>query len=245
MSTFFAPSTTTTTTTSAPKLGTPALNSLLYDPATYRQSLRQSVGPGQYVLTPVTPSCRPCLALDPRVAVGTSGVAACDPGRGGQSLVDVESDLHNLTRPATHDPRGLYRGDGGAPVVCASSLAPPACDGIPAVDTRLNNPPCTLRGTGWNRFEWLCQDPQQRALMPFDAYIDTAIVVKDNHRPFLARPVDQTLALPPGKDDRDATVGAPRWIPKLCNGVGPVDEPPQLIWRSKAEVDVLTRGAQG
>ncbi len=229
-------------------LGAPSLSSLRFDMGAYQADLRQSVGPGQYVLAPMAPHCRPCLAADSRLVLGTSGDSTCAT----QSLVDVESELQNINRRATLSPDGLYRGDGGGPTACGRSIsngvannlaAFPQCDGLPAVDTRLANPPCTLRGTGWNRWEWLCRDPQERVIIPFDAYIDTSIVVKDNHRPHVARPVDPTLAMPPGKADRDAAIGAPQWIPQMCDGVGAVDEPPNMMWRSCAEVAKITDGA--
>jgi hypothetical protein len=172
------------------------------------------------------------MQLDPRVSGGFgAGAADCR----GTPLVDVESDLHNIGRKATHAPSGFYRGDGSGPAVCDANPLP-SCSGLPAVDTRLVNPPCTLRGTGWNRFQWLCQNPQDHAvsMLPFDTNVDTSLVIKDNHRPVLARPVDPTLAMPKG--GRDATEGAPRWIPKTCNGVGAVDEPPNMLWRSCSEI---------
>ena len=55
-------------------------------------------------------------------------------------------------------------------------------------DTRLSNPPCTLRGTGWNRWEWLCQDPQEE-LRPFDFNISNRIAAKDAHRPCIPIPI--------------------------------------------------------
>lgn len=221
-------------------LGTPTLSSLRSDPHAYQADLGSSVGPGHYVLSPVIPSCRPCLNVDPRVSAQSSGDSLCQT----QSIIDTESDLKNIGRRATRAPGGLYRGDGSDPIVCGKggSLTYPICDSIPTVDTRLVNPPCTLRGTGINRFEWLCQDPQKNVLMPFDAYIDTSIVVKDNHRPFIARPLDQTMALPPGKNDRDPSVGSPQWIPSCKNGVGAVDEPPLMLYRSCAEVDRFRNG---
>ena len=224
------------------KLGTPALSSLRNDPTAYKADINSSVGPGQYVLSPVVPSCRPCLNVDPRIAAQRVGDSLCQA----QSIVDTESDLMNLSRRATRDPSGLYRGDGSDPIVCGkpggSTMPYPICDGIPTVDTRLVNPPCTLRGTGINRFEWLCRDPQEHALMPFDACIDTSIVTKDAHRPFIARPLDPTMALPPGKHDAPST-GAPQWIPKL-NGVGPVNEPPLMLYRSCQEVDRISNGCR-
>ena len=224
------------------KVGVPTMGGLRYDPGAYRADLRQSVGPGQYVLAAISPHCHTCLPSDPRVSAGTGGaVGTCAPT---MPLVDVESDLHNISRPATNAPCGMYRGDGGAPIVCGTPVGagatrpqqgmPMACDGIPTVDTRLINPPCTLRGTGWNRFEWLCRDPQARALLPFDACVDTSLVIKDNHRPFVARPLDPTLALPPG-GNADPSVGAPQWIP--CNGaVGSSGEPPCMLWSGCEDV---------
>lgn len=224
------------------KLGTPALSSLRNDPTAYKADINSSVGPGQYVLSPVIPHCGACLNVDPRVVAQRAGDSICQS----QSIVDTESDLKNLSRRATRAPGGLYRGDGSDPIVCGkggggATLSFPICDGIPTVDTRLVNPPCTLRGTGINRFEWLCRDPQERALMPFDAYIDTSIVTKDNHKPFIARPVDPTLALPPGKHDSPSS-GAPQWIPNCNNGYGGVNEPPVMLYRSCQEVNRISHG---
>ena len=59
----------------------------------------------------------------------------------------------------------------------------------PTEDTRLSNPACNLRGTGWNRWEWLCRNPQERVEIPFDFQIDSVIVAKDNHRPCVPNPL--------------------------------------------------------
>jgi hypothetical protein len=226
----------------------PALTQLRYDSGAYSANLRASVGPSHYVLaTYAMPNCSPCLQLDPRVALGQSGATLCGGSKMG--VVDVESDLHNLTRPATRSPEGQYRGDGGPPIVCGGGATAPlqACPGLATVDTRLVDPPCTLRGTGWNRFEWLCRDPQLNVLMPFDSLVDTSLVVKDNHRPTLACPLDQTLAMPPGCRNVDPSIGMPDWQPS-CGGsgsgsgsgsglpAGPVGEPPLLLWRGCSEV---------
>ena len=58
-----------------------------------------------------------------------------------------------------------------------------------AEEIRTSNPPCNLRGTGWNRWEWLCMDPQERVLMPFDNMVSNRIIVKDNHRPCVPNPI--------------------------------------------------------
>jgi hypothetical protein len=169
-------------------------NRLRYDTNTYRVDLQQSVGPGGYVLHTPWPNCNPCFQGDPRVSLGTTGAATCAPS----ALVDVDSELIGITRRASRNPAELYKP--GGPPVCASTALPDcaARAWLPVEDTRLSNPPCTLRGTGWNRWEWLCQDPQRNALMTMDININSQLVAKDNHRPNLPRPLDPTLALPPG-----------------------------------------------
>ena len=70
------------------------------------------------------------------------------------------------------------------------------CDFLSPEDTKMSNPPCTLRGTGWNRWEWLCEDPQKNSLIPFETGINNRIVVKDNHRPCIPTPLDLSDTLP-------------------------------------------------
>ena len=54
------------------------------------------------------------------------------------------------------------------------------CNRMTTESTRLSNPTSTLRGTGWNRWEWLCEDPQKKSLVPFDYEINNNIVIRDN-----------------------------------------------------------------
>ena len=72
-------------------------------------------------------------------------------------------------------------------------------------ETRTTNPACNLRGTGWNRWEWLCLDPQERVEIPFDHNINNRILVKDNHRPCIPKPLDQTLSMPKYMGDLSCT----------------------------------------
>ena len=58
----------------------------------------------------------------------------------------------------------------------------PDCN-FPVENTRLCNPPSTLRGTGWNRFETLCLNPQAQLFFPGAYLIPTRTVFRDNHRP--------------------------------------------------------------
>ncbi len=59
---------------------------------------------------------------------------------------------------------------------------------FPVEDTRLSNPSSNLRGTGWNRYQPLCLDPQKNILFPCEKQVSTRLVFKDNHRPCVPTP---------------------------------------------------------
>ena len=55
---------------------------------------------------------------------------------------------------------------------------------IPAGEqTRLSNPAGNVRSVGWNRFECLSLNPQDRIMMEMPTEIPSRLVIKDNHRP--------------------------------------------------------------
>jgi hypothetical protein len=167
-----------------------SFNRLNYDPCTYMHNLRQSVGAADYQLATPVPHCQPCFSTDPALRMGTGGVSTCVD----KPLVDVDSELIGITRQATNCPTQKYIPTGD---FCSLRDLKDCRSQMPAEDTRISNPPCTLRGTGWNRWEWLCQNPQDKVLVPFDTNVNTNIVLKDNHRPCIPEPIDQTLVLPP------------------------------------------------
>lgn len=202
-----------------------SFNHLDYDPCTYRTDLKQSVGPGDYVMATPAIQCSPCLSGDPWMQGSGGGAASVCRDR---PLVDVDSELHNLTRPATNCPAGLYH-PSSTPFCSRTDF--PDCQATSVIsceDTRLTNPPCTLRATGWNRWEWLCRDPQDRVQMPFDWNIDSKLMAKDNHRPCIPSPLDQTPSLP--RDDGVET----RWAPDCPQQRDQMQSQmmPRVDWRS-------------
>jgi hypothetical protein len=84
-----------------------------------------------------------------------------------------------------------------------------------------------MRGNenGFNRWEWLCKDPQSSALRPFQANINYRLIVKDNHRPCISKPMDVS-ALPPQVDAK---------MPGWCSGEADVSVP-QLSWKECKDV---------
>ena len=189
-----------------------SFNRGIYDQCSYKYQLAETTGTGIYQLTRPANSCIPCLPNDPRLIAQSQGVSISK----NTSLIDIDSELIGISRNLTRCPDRKYIPDqnasfqGGAQSGKVRNGCQPTdklcidntqvmnfndC-GLFTEDCRLSNPPATLRGTGWNRWEWLCRDPQDRVTEPFDFQINTKILSKDNHRPCIPRPIDQYLSYP-------------------------------------------------
>lgn len=166
-----------------------SFNRLNYDDGTYQHVLRESIGPGDYQLGTPRLDCGGCFFPAPDVRMNTYGAGICT-----KELIDVDSELLGLRRKQSKCPADKYLPS--EKEFCKTTM-PKDCHELGREDTRLSNPPCTLRGTGWNRWEWLCINPQSKALVPFDFNINNRLVVRDNHRPCVPKPLDQQAALPP------------------------------------------------
>lgn len=208
-----------------------SFNRLAYDSCTYQHYLKEAVGPGDYMVNVPRNDCEGCFYPSPYVRIQRAGGATCEKG-----LIDVDSELMGITRRASRCPTEKYLPCGEDP--CTLKM-PKDCNGLGPEDTRLSNPPCTLRGTGWNRWEWLCQNPQDKALLPFQQLINNRQVVKDNHRPCVPKPLDQTAALPPGAFQEEPDECPTK--PGMALDKGKVAESfvqnyPSIHWRSCNEI---------
>lgn len=169
------------------------------DICTYKHNIKQSLGVGDYMTSAPRVECTACFNVDPRVRMGSGHVGGTGGEYGASTceakyLIDVDSELLNITRKSSKCPTEKFI-EGKYNVCNKVNLRD--CKPANIEDTRLSNPPCTLRCTGWNRWEWLCQNPQDKALLGFQTNINNRIVVKDNHRPCIPNPINQVLSLPP------------------------------------------------
>lgn len=189
-------------------------NRLKYDTCTYSQDLKQSVGVSDYVLGLPRVHCSACFPYDPMTSVGYAQASVPQA----TSLVDLDSELMGITRKASNCPSSHYVPDLSKPEFERFSLAPiQDCRSIPNEGTRLSNPPCTLREQGWNRWEHLKEDPQKtRAEVPFRFNVNNRLVVKDNHRPLVQTPINQSHALPPFNRSDEMYTFDPK---EVCQGV--------------------------
>lgn len=218
--------------------------SLKTDSCSYEEKLRRSVGPGMYMLsTPANdcgPECARDIPADPFLRYQAWGSGMCPPG----SAVDDGSELLGLNYKASKCSADAYAPQKYASKgLCAprGTAEPRAC-AAPTEATRLSNPPCTLRGTGWNRWEWLCWDPQERAIVPFEWNTSYRTVVKDNHTPILEEPLDQSAFFPSaGKDPVPKTdAHQVAFVPPTCGSVSMAPgNPYEASWRSAAGLQNL------
>jgi hypothetical protein len=187
----------------------------MYDPCASQQSTVQSIDAGTYQLETPRPHCEPCFIDDPAMRLQRVGASTC----GNASLIDVDSELMGLTRRYTRCQ------EEHVPLVCKPSAPMATCQTfISREDTRLSNPPCTLRATGWNRWEWLNENPQRHAIPEFPIEVQYRLIVKDNHRPIVPNILDESMAYPHA--DGDDRV---KWS---CN-----EKPfPTTTWRSCEEI---------
>jgi hypothetical protein len=162
---------------------------LPYDSCAYNHQLLESTGPGTYMLDPNN-MCDPCFVPDPSVNVQRSGAAICP-----KNLIDVDSELLGITRRQSKCPGQKYL-PSDQPFCNAVPLK--ECNELRAEFSRLVNPPCTLKCSGVNRWESLCQQPQDQVEIPFEWRVSSRIVTKDTFRPCTPKPLSQTLALPSG-----------------------------------------------
>lgn len=180
----------------------------IYDVGAYQAEVKQSTGPLLYRLDPVFANQKTPMRLHEPGYLGGAGVSLQR-----ENLVDVENNLFRLNERLTLDPMRRYRPEmmqghqkngypSGTGVIdgrSSSNMMHFKEYSLGREYTRLINPPCTLRGTGVNRFHIVQLNPQdeERWLHPGAVGISSRLVVKDNHTPCVPTPMSQTSVLPP------------------------------------------------
>ena len=158
----------------------------MYDLNNYKRDLQASVGQGNYTLEP-NKQCDGCFSTNIRNS--NLGNSVCS------NLIDVDSEIMGLNIKNTKCSEKSYLPSNDS---FCNFKDEKDCPVFTGENTRLSNPPCTLRGTGWNRWEWLCQNPQDKAIMPNEEFflIDTKLMTKDNHRPCVPNLVEREISCP-------------------------------------------------
>jgi hypothetical protein len=127
-----------------------------------------------YLNTPDT-NCPTSVPVDATTRMQMSGAS----WPAGQWKTDVESDLKGINRLGSRiwvDAK-LYNPETNVMNNIPLQAAPD--ESTPMLFERLVNPPCTLRATGWNRWEALPHQPQLTYETPFDFFIPSKMLDKD------------------------------------------------------------------
>ncbi len=147
-----------------------------------------TTGPGRYRLGVPNAYGNAAFVPDPTIRMQRWG-ASHDMT---STKTDVESDLWNIGRPTTRSACGQYGPAEGA-AVAGRLTAMPEAD-FPMTHARLVDPPCTLRASGWNRWEWLCNNPQENVMMPFEWGVDSRHAAKDDYMDQIRLPLESSPA---------------------------------------------------
>lgn len=210
-----------------------SFNRLNYDPEAYKQSMFQSKGPGKYRLTDNIYASEQCYTNNPNIRLQKQGNSIDKT----KLVIDIDSELHGLFKRNSKDynknyvsccPNNVCNGN-------INSQYPnyltdiQNCNMIVNEYTRLSNPSCNLRCKGWNRWEWLCLNPQNNIEIPFDYNISNRIIVKDNHRACIPKPINNELSLPKNYNNLRNIVNNER----LCSNVSAnFTQPKSVNWEN-------------
>lgn len=187
---------------------------LAYDVGTYCTDLKQSTAPLKYALDPVFANvCNPCRPADVGY-IGRQGVSLSKT----QSLTDIESYLFLLNHPNSRDPARKFNPCCDPGSLCANGGEDGAGllhfdDCLIRTDySRITNPPCTLKGTGVNRFQPIALNPQDenRWLIPSQVGISIRQVFTDNFVPAIPDVTSEFKQFP----DLDPVLPRPK--PETC-----------------------------
>jgi hypothetical protein len=165
-------------------------NRRLYDGCKSTDDLRVSTGPGRYQLDAPPKYCNAAYVPEPTIRQQKWGASM----NNNYIKTDVESDLFNINRPNSKAVCNQYNPTNNK--VNSAGVQPVKEESFPQTFSRLVDPPCNLRSSGWNRWEWLCQNPQEGAMMPFDNLVTTRLQQKDQFRPCIPQPKQQETVMP-------------------------------------------------
>lgn len=236
-------------------------NRLNFDTCQYKQKIVESTGPGNYMLNTPPVSCEPCYPFDPSVRLQRQGnsidtsrplidinsellnivrpASKCPSRKWIPKCPNCNCDVGepcgqgvSLCRTCSEKLRNGER--------CVDQFSNDSklthykdCNVFSPDETRNSNPACNLRGTGFNRWDWVCMNPQDRVQVPFDWNINNRILVKDNHRPCVPTPINQLNGTPSYPDTLPCQKICP---PNVC---APHTEPVATSWKSCSQIQNL------
>jgi len=147
------------------------------DPFHQVDDMRISSYASRYYLNPPEKNCPTTFPVNATTRIQYSGNSWVD----GEWKTDVESDLKGIARLGTkircNDAQ--YNPDSNS--MNTIPLRHAQDENMPHTFARLVDPPCTLRTTGWNRWDYLFHNPQETFETPFDFFIPSRDLDKEKY----------------------------------------------------------------
>jgi hypothetical protein len=134
---------------------------------------RISTYAGRYAFVPHT-NCPNTYPVNATTRIQESGGSWVS----GKWKTEVESDLKGIGRPPTKWRADKLLYNPATNEINNLPLENAADESFPLTFNRMNNPPCTLRSSGWNRWEPLLHNPQDTFETPFDFFIPSRDIDK-------------------------------------------------------------------
>lgn len=129
----------------------------------------------RYVISPPELNCPNSFPVDVTTRIQKNGGGWVE----NQWKTDVESDLFNINRVGSRIRSDDKMYNPNSNKMNSKPYANAPDETFPQTFNRLNNPPCTLRCTGWNRFDPLPHQPQLTYETPFDYFIPAGSLDKE------------------------------------------------------------------
>lgn len=154
-----------------------ALTRLRNDPFHQVDDMRITSYAARYYLNPPAANCPTTFPVNPTTRIQYSG----DSWVGGEWKTDVESDLKGINRLGTKIWCNTVQYNPDSNMMNSRPMVSAEDENIPQTFARLVDPPCTLRTTGWNRWQPLFHNPQETFETPFDFFIPSRDIDKEKY----------------------------------------------------------------
>jgi hypothetical protein len=151
------------------------LTRLKNDPFHQIDDMRITSYASRYYLNPPAANCPTTFPVNATTRIQKSGNSWIT----GQWRTDVESDLKGIDRLGTKIRCGQYNPETN--MMNNIDISNANDEDVPLTFARLVDPPCTLRATGWNRWQPLFHNPQDTFETPFDFFIPSRDIDREKY----------------------------------------------------------------
>jgi hypothetical protein len=131
----------------------------------------------RYYLNPPSKNCPTTFPVNATTRIQQSGGSWVT----GEWKTDVESDLKGIARLGTKICCDAVQYHPDTNPMNRNGLQHAEDENVPQSYMRLIDPPCTLRATGWNRWDHLFHNPQETFETPFDFFIPSRDMDKEKY----------------------------------------------------------------